>query len=362
MIGIITKVYYCFTCYCWDAYRNHKIVTKQDDVQENEDLELDIDPILNLIHSHPENITAPSAKTPLTEAELQGSLLPLIIDSSNTSMLEIGLQATQLIADSSEPLATLTRLSQNFPKYATSLARRVVVNSSLETEIHENSLKAQGGTNLFWINGAAIPEKDVNPLGLLRLLRKERAVMLSLAALGIPRPQVLELLTHPSISASQAGKNVLDGLFDASDRPEKGEVITWWNDIEKDSRYGYRLYLNRLLYPSCYYSGTPSGARLSLRSVLKLVLSMSRSHMHVTQLLRPVYPGQFPSVKLNLYNIVLVVDLSQTSSLTFIGGPVANIINRNFPLRFGVVPIAETEEGIYSLVTRDFFVFMSALC
>ncbi|KAF9461692.1 glycosyltransferase family 24 protein, partial [Collybia nuda] len=272
--------------------RNGHKVTKEDDAREDEDLESDIDPILELIHSHPENATAPSAKTPLSEGELQ----------------EIGLQATQLIADSSEPLATLMQLSQNFPKYATIVARRVVVNSSIEEEIHENSLKAQGGAHMFWLNGAAVRDKDVNPLGLLRLLKKERAVMLSLAALGIPRPQVLELLTHPNISASQSGKNVLDGLFDASDRPEKGEVITWWNDIEKDSRY-------------------------------------SKWSASLLTLLRPVYPGQFPNVKLNLYNIVLVVDLSQTSSLTFIGGPVANIIDRNFPLRFGVVPIAESEEG-----------------
>jgi hypothetical protein len=39
------------------------------------------------------------------------------------------------------------------------------------------------------------------------------------------------------------------------------------------------------------------------------------------------------------------MDFSQTSSLNFIVGPVANIIERNFPFRFGVVPIIETEEG-----------------
>lgn len=50
-------------------------------------------------------------------------------------------------------------------------------------------------------------------------------------------------------------------------------------------------------------------------------------------------------MKLNLFNVVLVLDLSQTTSLSFIAGPVANIINRGFPLRFGVVPISETNEG-----------------
>lgn len=58
-----------------------------------------------------------------------------------------------------------------------------------------------------------------------------------------------------------------------------------------------------------------------------------------------MYPGQFPNVKLNLFNIVLVLDLSNPDSLTFLGGAVRNIIDRNFPFRFGVVPIVETEDG-----------------
>lgn len=62
-----------------------------------------------------------------------------------------------------------------------------------------------------------------------------------------------------------------------------------------------------------------------------------------------MYPGQFPNVKRNLFNIVLVLDLSQTTSLNFIAGPMANILNRSFPLRFGLVPIVETGDGRFSL-------------
>jgi hypothetical protein len=58
-----------------------------------------------------------------------------------------------------------------------------------------------------------------------------------------------------------------------------------------------------------------------------------------------MYPGSIPSVKMNLFNVILVLDLSHTSSLNFISGPVSNIINRNLPLRFGVVPQVETEDG-----------------
>ena len=47
----------------------------------------------------------------------------------------------------------------------------------------------------------------------------------------------MELLTHPAVSTAQNGNGIMDGLFDASDRPEGGEVIIWWNDFEKDNRF-----------------------------------------------------------------------------------------------------------------------------
>lgn len=61
--------------------------------------------------------------------------------------------------------------------------------------------------------------------------------MLSLTSLGFTREQAVELLTHPTISTAQSERAVIDGLFDASDRPEQGNVIHWWNDMEKDKRY-----------------------------------------------------------------------------------------------------------------------------
>jgi len=64
-----------------------------------------------------------------------------------------------------------------------------------------------------------------------------------------------------------------------------------------------------------------------------------------SQLLRPMYPGQFPTIKRNLHNTVLLLDMSQRVSLEWITGPVFNIIQRGLPFRFGVVPLVETDEG-----------------
>lgn len=77
----------------------------------------------------------------------------------------------------------------------------------------------------------------VTSSSLLRLLRKEREVMRSVLDLGLTSEQAIDLLTHPTISKAQADSGVLDGIFDASDRPEDGGVLVWLNDFEKDKRY-----------------------------------------------------------------------------------------------------------------------------
>ena len=63
------------------------------------------------------------------------------------------------------------------------------------------------------------------------------------------------------------------------------------------------------------------------------------------QLLRPIYPGTFHNVKQNLFNVVLVMDLSQITSLNYIAVTVNNLIQRGIPLRIGIVPSIETEDG-----------------
>ncbi|KAF8812128.1 hypothetical protein BYT27DRAFT_7133469 [Phlegmacium glaucopus] len=264
--------------------------TRSNSVAEGQ--EQRVDPVLPLILAHPENSTAPDASIPLSPEELA----------------DLGVQAAQIIAESPEPLTVLSHLSQNFPKYAASLARRVVANESVIQELHTNSLKVQKGGNVFWFNGAQTEPKDVNPFALLRILKKERTIVKSLTSYGISNLQAFELLTHPAIASSQKDGEVMEAVFDASDRPEDGGLIMWWNDMEKDSRY-------------------------------------ARWNPSLFALLRPMYPGTMPTIKANLFNVILVLDLSYTSSLNFISGPMSNILNRDLPLRFGVIPQVETADA-----------------
>lgn len=152
-------------------------------------------------------------------------------------MSDLGVQAAQLITNSPEPLTVLSHLSQNFPKYATSLARRVAANKNVTQELHNNSLKVQKGLNVFWFNGVPTDARDINPFALLRLLRKEKTIVQSLTSYGLSNSQAFELMTHPAIASAQKDSGMTEAVFDASDRPEGGGLIMWWNDMEKDTRW-----------------------------------------------------------------------------------------------------------------------------
>jgi hypothetical protein len=58
-----------------------------------------------------------------------------------------------------------------------------------------------------------------------------------------------------------------------------------------------------------------------------------------------MYPGSFPNTKHNLFNTVLVMDLTLTSNVHFIATTVANIVNRGLPFRFGLVPVVDNDDS-----------------
>jgi UDP-glucose:glycoprotein glucosyltransferase len=75
----------------------------------------------------------------------------------------VGFKSAQVIHDSPTPLETLKELSQNFPKYATILSRRVPLDSALEHEILSNHVRATPGVNMVWLNGAVVDERHMTP-------------------------------------------------------------------------------------------------------------------------------------------------------------------------------------------------------
>lgn len=84
---------------------------------------------------------------PLTPAEIQ----------------TLGLKAAQYVAKSSNPLEALTRLSQDFPKYAKSVSA-IELDKDFEQEIMDNQASfLRGGSNAVWLNGKGLEFHQVDP-------------------------------------------------------------------------------------------------------------------------------------------------------------------------------------------------------
>ncbi|KAF8309108.1 hypothetical protein DL93DRAFT_2217500 [Clavulina sp. PMI_390] len=267
-------------------------------------VESDDDVILALIQSFPEDTNATHYPSPLEKEEL----------------LEIAVRAAHLVKNASEPLTVLRQLSQNFPKFANTIARRAPLpDGDFIAEVGANRMALPQGFSGFWMNGLMINEADLNILSLAKMLRAEQKRMLSLREVGLSPSQAVDVIAWAP-PRSEVQQTILEGYFDASDRVEGGDVVMWFNDIEKDSRYSQWM-------PSL--QGLFQGGMF----------------------------GQLPMVKRNLFNIILAVDLSLPSSLEFIVNPIPTIIGRSIPFRWGIAPNVETEAA--QKMARLFYFSMS---
>jgi UDP-glucose:glycoprotein glucosyltransferase len=209
---------------------------------------------------------------PVKASDIEGgrtlSSLEFAYITEVSGLQELGIRATQFIMTSSSPLATLVRLSHDFPKHAHHLATKTPpINRELEAELHRiQSSKVPPGASVFWINGRRVPTQDLEPFtsvlafmplhaslrslgySLLEILRKERHWVQSLLKLDLTPSQAVEVLAHPAFGQAQSSASTpprrglmdirtLGIIFDASDRQEEGDLIIWWNDLEKDQQY-----------------------------------------------------------------------------------------------------------------------------
>ncbi|OXG53132.1 UDP-glucose:glycoprotein glucosyltransferase [Cryptococcus neoformans] len=222
-----------------------------------------------------------------------------------TEIRDIGLKAATLIMSSDDPISALTHLSQDFPKYSAALAHQVEVPEDIQSKGRTIAVRGKAKEAIY-INGKPF-DRDLNPYTLLKALRDERQLTISLTSLGLTPKQSIDILADPVVGQGQIENDMGEGLVDASDRIEGGDVITYWNDIEKDKRYH-----NWPIHPQGY--------------------------------MRPVYPGQFHNVRRNTFNLIFALDLSRISSLELIVHSISTMIQRGLPIRFGIVPVFEPEQ------------------
>lgn len=169
--------------------------------------------------------------TGLDDDEDVADLKPL----SKDEVSDLGLKAASFVVQSKEPMDTLLKLVQDFPKYSSIIA----ASNASEDFVYEHTRNRERllptGFNVIWMNGVQIPARDVNPYSLLAHLRRERALIDGIRRQGLSGAESIALLSNPAITETQTNDDAQ--RYDFRDETEGGNVIIWMNDIEKDSRY-----------------------------------------------------------------------------------------------------------------------------
>ena len=154
---------------------------------------------------------------------------------SSSELLGLGLKTSSHIIESKNPMDTLAKISQDFPKYSSYMAK---LNASSDFLIEHQANREKflpGGYNMIWMNGMQIDARQMDAFALLDQLRRERLLINSLKEIGLSGSESVSLISHPTISDSKTQGDVQ--RYDYRDALEGGKVIIWLNDIEEDERY-----------------------------------------------------------------------------------------------------------------------------
>ncbi|KAA8566212.1 hypothetical protein EYC84_008813 [Monilinia fructicola] len=224
------------------------------------------------------------------EDEEVADLKPL----STSELSSLGLKASSFIMQSEKPAIASHEISSDF----------------LAEHNYNRGQLVPAGYNVWWVNGVQMIERQIDAITMLDILRKERKLINGVRDLGLTAPEAVQLLSHSNISEAKSVEDVQ--RFDWRDEIEGGSVIMWLNDIEKDKRYAD--------FPAAL------GA-----------------------LLQRTYPGQLPSVRKEIFNLVIPVDFSTLEDITLVAETLANFVKRKLVLHIGLVPIttspAATEQA-----------------
>jgi len=229
-------------------------------------------------------------------------------------MKDLGYQAAQRVLQSAHPLPVLRDLAQNFPMYAQALTR-TKLNATVRAALERNSGNRQmpgnvlppPGTNLLDVNGLTFDlgndAEDLDIFNLLALLRAEASSVDELNALGLTRASVSRVLSELHGMGEADSSGAPDGssfqLHMDLGSPTAKRIVTFINDIEKDSRYK--------VWPHS-----------------------------VQEYLAPSWPNQLKYVRKNCYTGVAIIDPAHAKGLDFIT-QARFFIESNAPIRIGFV-------------------------
>lgn len=154
---------------------------------------------------------------------------------STSEVSRLGFNTVSYVADSEDPLGTLVKLSQDFPKYSSIVAAHNA-SMSLRKEIRLNRGRMlPPGMNVMWINGVQVDPRQMDAFSLLDQLRRERRLIEKFKNIGLSAQETVNLLSHQFLGEALANDD--PPRFNYQDEIEGGRVIMWLNNLEKDSKY-----------------------------------------------------------------------------------------------------------------------------
>ncbi|KAK4161645.1 family 24 putative glycosyltransferase [Cladorrhinum sp. PSN259] len=219
----------------------------------------------------------------------------------------LGMKAASFIMKSDNPFETLIKLTQDFPKYSTSLVSQNVSEDFVTEHQANRQVLVPEGVNVLWMNGVQLIDRQIQPFGLIDMLSRERKLINGVLDLGLTGQQAISLLGHSEIAEARSGDDE-PRRFDWRDDIEEGEVIVWLNNLEKDKRYK----------------------------------EFSDSIWTLLQ----HFGGGLPQVRKDIFNLVVPVDLTKPEDIELVTEQLLDFMKRLIPVRFGLVPLTPTGEAI----------------
>lgn len=154
---------------------------------------------------------------------------------SSSEVARLGLNTVSYVMDSEEPLDTLVRISQDFPKHSAKIAAYNASDALLK-DIRTSRLgMLPSGVNVMWINGVQIDPRQIDAFSLLDHLRRERKLIDKFRSIGLSAQEAVDLLCHQTLGETLAKDS--PPRYNYRDQIEGGGVIIWMNDLEKDTKY-----------------------------------------------------------------------------------------------------------------------------
>ncbi|EPE03379.1 udp-glucose glycoprotein glucosyltransferase [Ophiostoma piceae UAMH 11346] len=225
---------------------------------------------------------------------------------SKSELSNLGMSTADYIIQSENPFDTLLKVTQDFPKYSSSIAAHNASEAFLTEHQKNRALMVPPGVNVMWMNGVQLIERQIQPLALLDIVRRERIMIDGVCELGLTGKEAVDILGHQAVAQSKAESAPL--RFDWRDEIEDGRVIIWLNDLVNDNMYEE--------YPK------------TLRALLQGGM-----------------PGQIPPIGLDVFNQLYPVDLTKKADIHLIVNQLVDFVRRRLPVRFGLVPLTPTPEA-----------------